>query len=221
MVDQMSIQTARTNMIKQQLRTGDVLNEYILDLYDTVPRHEFVPETFKSIAYSDLQIHLPHGQRMLTPLEEGRILQALDLKGDETVLEIGTGTGFFTALLSKMCKKVISIEYYAEFTKKAAERLQHYHCDNVELITGDACRGWLEKAPYDVVIFTGAIRQLTETHRLQVLPGGKLFAIEGESPIMRANLYQLNHDETWQETLLFETDIPQLIDPLKPKEFKF
>lgn len=217
----MSNQSARINMVKQQLRTGDVLEESILNLYDVIPRHEFVPTLFSQFAYSDMQIPLTHGQRMLTPLEEGTILQALNLKGTETVLEVGTGSGFLTAMLSKLCKKVISVDYFSEFTTNAALKLQAHHCDNVELITGDACNGWLEKAPFDVMVFTGSVEKLTETHRLQILPGGKLFAILGKFPAMQAYLYHLSHDEIWQETLLFETDIPPLLAQLKPKEFVF
>lgn len=217
----MSYQNARTNMVKQQLRTGDVLEESILNLYDLIPRHEFVPEQYANFAYSDMQIPLSHGQRMLTPLEEGLILQALQLKGNETVLEVGTGSGFFTALLSKLCKKVISVDYYSEFTTNAARKLKAHQCDNVELITGDASQGWLELAPFEVMIFTGAIEQLNETHLLQILPGGKLVAIEGKPPVMKARLHQLDHQEQWQQSILFETDIPLLIDRLKPKEFIF
>lgn len=208
-------------MIKQQLRTGQVLNESILNLYDVIPRHEFIPEPLAHFAYSDMQIPLAHGQRMLTPLEEGTLLQALDLKGHETVLEIGTGTGFFTAMLSKLCKKVISIDYYSDFTIHAGRKLKAHQCDNVELITGDGCRGWLENAPYDAVVFTGSIERITETQRLQVLPGGKLIAILGQSPVMQARLFELDHHAVWTETILFETDIPALVDQLKPKEFVF
>ncbi|TAL62452.1 MAG: protein-L-isoaspartate O-methyltransferase [Legionella sp.] len=217
----MSNHSARINMIKQQLRTGDVLNEYILDLYDLFPRTAFVPEPYTHFAYSDMQIPLAHGQRMLTPLEEGILLQSLDLKGYETVLEVGTGTGFLTAMLSKMAKKVISIDYYADFTQNASRKLKAHDCHNVELVTGDACRGWLENAPYDVIVMTGAIEKLTETHRLQVLPGGKLFAIIGKSPVMQARLFEVDHHSVWTETTLFETDIPPLVDQLKPKVFVF
>lgn len=220
-VEQMSYQNARTNMVKQQLRTGDVLEESILNLYDIIPRHEFVPEQYAHFAYSDMQIPLAHNQRMLTPLEEGVILQALELKGTETVLEVGTGSGFFTALLSKLCKQVISVDYYAEFTANAARKLKTHECHNVELITGDASQGWLEKAPYEVVVFTGALEQLTKTHMLQIVPGGKLFAIEGKPPVMQGRLYQLDHQENWQQSIILETGIPLLIDKLKPKEFIF
>lgn len=212
---------AQINMIKQQLRTGDVLDEKILNLYDLLPRHEFVPHAFQHFAYSDMQIPLAHNQRMLTPLEEGKILQALALQGSETVLEIGTGTGFFTALLSRLCKKVISVDYYPEFTTHAQQKLKTHHCNNVELATGDACRGWLEKAPYDVVVFTGSIELLTDTQRLQVLPGGKLFAIIGKEPVMQGQLHTLQQDGKWHGTVLFDTSIPPLIDKSKPKEFVF
>jgi protein-L-isoaspartate(D-aspartate) O-methyltransferase len=208
-------------MIKQQLRTGDVLNESVLDLYDIIPRHEFVPEEYAHFAYSDMQIPLAHHQRMLTPLEEGIILQALDLKGHETILEVGTGSGFFTAMLSQLCKKVISIDYYSEFTINAASKLRAKHCNNVELVTGDACLGWLESAPYDVIVLTGAIEKIIETLKLQVLPGGKLFAIVGKPPIMQAKLYNLDHNANWTKTMLFETEIPPLVDRSKPKEFIF
>ncbi len=217
----MNNQSARINMIKQQLRTGDVLDASILSLYELIPRHEFVPEQFSHFAYSDMQIPLVHGQRMLNPLEEGQILQALGLTGNETVLEIGTGTGFFTALLSKLSKKVITVDYYSEFTANARKHLQTHACNNVTFITGDGSRGWLENAPYDVMILTGAVRQLTETHLLQIIPGGKLFAIEGQSPVMSGNLYQLSQNEVWQKSVLFETDIPYFVDNLKQKEFIF
>lgn len=217
----MSYHDARINMVKQQLRTGDVLNESILYLYDLIPRHEFVPEHYTQFAYSDMQIPLGKGQRMLTPLEEGKILQALQLKGNETVLEVGTGSGFLTAMLSKLCKNVLSIDYYSEFTTNAARKLSIHHCDNVDLITGDASQGWLESAPYDVIVFTGALEQLNETHKLQILAGGKLFAIEGKPPVMQARLHQLDHQETWHQSMIFETGIPLLIDKLKPKEFVF
>lgn len=208
-------------MVKQQLRTGDVLEEKILHLFEQVPRSHFVPEAYSDFAYSDMQVPLPHGQRMLTPLEEGIMLQALDLKGAETVLEIGTGTGFFTALLSKLCKQVISVEYFPEFTAKAARKLETHHCNNVTLITGDASRGWLEQAPYDAVVFTGALETISKTQLLQVMPGGRLIAIVGKPPIMQVRLYKALEQDQWEETLLSETLIPELINQIKPKEFVF
>lgn len=217
----MTTQIECINMIKQQLRTGDVLDEAVLELYESVPRDEFVPDEFKSFAYSDAQLQLAHDQRMMTPLEEARLLQALSLEGHETILEVGTGTGFLTALLSRQATHVISVDYFPEFTTNAKATLNRHHCLNVELITGDACRGWLDKAPYDVIVFTGAVDELTETHRLQLLPGGKLFAILGQAPVMQGLLYTLNHDEIWEKTLIFETNLPPLVNTLKPKTFVF
>ncbi len=212
---------ARINMVKQQLRTGDVLDETIIALFDTLPRDEFVPGTFKELAYSDMQIPLAHGQCMMTPLEEGKLVQALALKGHETVLEIGTGSGFLTTLLSHLSRNVLSIDYYQEFSDHANHKLVEHQRTNVELITGDGSRGWLEKAPYDVIIFTGAIEAITETHRLQIVPGGKLFAIVGKDPIMQGQLHYLDHDDNWHVKVIFETCIPPLIDKAKPKEFVF
>ncbi|MFC3909910.1 protein-L-isoaspartate O-methyltransferase [Legionella dresdenensis] len=217
----MTTQHALVNMIKQQLRTNDVLNEDILDLFESMPRQNFVPAAMQNFAYSDMQIPLAHGQRMLTPVEEGRLLQGLALKGNETVLEVGTGTGYFTALLSKKCKKVISVDYFDEFTKSARARLEQHGCTNVELITGDASQGWLDKAPYDAVVITGAVEHITESHRLQVMPGGKLAVIVGKEPIMLCKLLEQDHSGNWSESLLFETCVPALINRLKTKEFVF
>jgi protein-L-isoaspartate(D-aspartate) O-methyltransferase len=221
MINLNNSQNPRVNMVKQQLRTGDVLDERILSLFDAIPRHEFVPKEFRDFAYSDLQIPLAHEQCMMTPLEEGFLLQSLALKGHETVLEIGTGSGFFTAILSRLCKKVLSIEYFADLTNYAQRKLNEHHCTNVELITGDACQGWVDKAPYDVVVFTGSLESINETQRLQVLPGGQLFAIVGKAPVMQGQLHRLNHDGIWHGEVLFTTYIPPLIDKSKPKEFVF
>lgn len=210
-----------TNMIKQQLRTGDVLSDDILQLYEQIKREDFVPEEMKHFAYSDMQIPLKHGQRMLTPLEEGKILNALDLKGHENILEVGTGSGFFTALLAKLGKQVTSVDYNREFTELANKHLNNEGIRNVTCITGDAYNGWMDGAPYDVIVFTGAIDTVTEGHRLQILPGGKLFAIHGSEPIMQGTLYTLDHDEQWSETLVFETCVPPLVNQLKPNSFVF
>jgi protein-L-isoaspartate(D-aspartate) O-methyltransferase len=217
----MNNELARINMINQQLRTGDVLQQTILDLYKKVPREAFIPPPFSPFAFSDMQIDLPNEQRMLTPLEEGKILQVMNFKGHETVLEIGTGTGFFTALLSCLCKNVISVDYYERFTLDARRKLNELSYNNVELYTGNAYNGWLDKAPYHAVIFTGAIEAITETHRLQVLPGGQLFAIIGIEPVMQGQLHRLDHQGQWTMEVIFETNIPPLLSPIKQNYFVF
>ncbi len=217
----MNVEVERTNMITQQLRTGHVLDEQILTLFNEIPRHNFVPNHLQHFAYSDMQIELPHQQRMMTPLEEALLLQALKLSGSETVLEVGTGSGFLTALLSRLSKKVVSVDYFQDLTLSATNHLRQHECNHVELFTGDACQGWFDQAPYDVIVLTGAVDAITETHKLQVLPGGKLFAIVGKSPIMQGQLHRLSHDNTWSVDVVFETCLPPLIDPLKRTDFIF
>lgn len=217
----MNIEVERTNMITQQLRTGDVLNEQILTLFNEISRHNFVPSHLQHFAYSDMQIELPHQQRMMTPLEEALLLQALNLSGTEIVLEVGTGTGFLTTLLSRLSKKVISVDYFQDLTANAAHHLSQHECNNVELFTGDACHGWFDRAPYDVMVLTGAIEAITETHKLQILPGGKLFAIVGKNPIMQGQLHHLSHDNIWSVDVVFETCLPSLIDHSKRVDFVF
>ncbi len=217
----MTNHNACVNMIKQQLRTGDVLEEHLLDLFQNIPRSAFVPIAMKEFAYSDTQIPLAHSQTMLTPLEEGKILQALDLQGTETILEIGTGSGYLTALLSRLCKKVISVDYFAEFTAQAEVKLHAYDCNNVECITQDASHGWLDNAPYDMVVVTAGCQTIMESYRLQVVPGGKLFAIVGDAPVMRGMLYSLDHHNNWTESMIFETCIPYLITNCNTQKFVF
>jgi len=217
----MSNSLSRTNMIKQQLRTGNVLDQTILDLFTTIPREQFVPSRFKSFAYCDTQIELAHGQRMMTPLEEGQLLQALKLTGQEMVLEVGTGSGYLTALLSKLSKHVISIDYYADFIRQALQRLTRLHIRNVELITENAYSGWHDSAPYDIIIFSGALHAITETHRLQLSTGGRLFAITGSAPCMQGKLIHQDLHGNWQESELFETNLPPLISKHKMNTFVF
>lgn len=209
------------NMIKQQLRTGGVLNEKILDLYTNIPRHEFAPAKYQDFAYSDMQIPLANSEVMLTPLEEATLLQALELNGTETILEIGTGSGFFTALLSKLAKKVISVDYYPEFTNSAAIKLSNHNCNNVELITADAINGYVEKAPYDAIIYTGALKNLSTLQKLQVIPGGKLIAHLGENQVIEAKLFNIDINDNWTEKLLYSTNIPMLINKFAKEEFIF
>ena len=208
-------------MIKQQLRTNNVLDQKILSLYDEFSREAFVPDAFKSFAYSDMQLKLDHNQRMMTPLEEALLLQSLSLNGHETILEIGTGSGFLTALLSRLGSHVTSIDCYPDFTTQAQKRLQDHQCHNVDLLTGNAALGWLDKAPYDVIIITGALPALPESLQLQVHTGGKLFAIIGDSPVMQGQLYHLNNVGIWHERLIFETNLPELINPQKQNDFVF
>ncbi len=209
-------------MVKQQLRTGNVLKNNILSLYQSIPREYFVPRQYKQFAYSDLQIPLGHNERMLTPLEESTILQSLDLKGTEQVLEIGTGCGYLTALLSRISAHVTSIDCHQDLIKKAESNLTRFNIENVSLITGDGHKGLLDRAPFDVIVITGALLQLPDIFKPQLMKGGKLFAIIGNNEAMKGTLFQLDEHEQWQEQILFETNVPYLSASIKEgTRFKF
>lgn len=209
------------NMITQQLRPNGVLNEQILKLYDSIPRHEFVPSKFQEFAYVDMRIPLDHSQQMFTPQEEALLLQELQLTGSESILEVGTGSGYLTAMLSRLGKNILSVDYYNSFTTAAKSKLIQWDCGNVDLITGNATSGWIAQAPYDIVIITGAIEAITDIIKLQILPGGKLFAIVGKNPVMYGKILTLDHNDKWDEKLLFSTSTPALIDPSQAKKFVF
>ncbi len=217
----MNKQLAKNNLIKQQLRTNAVLDTSILDLYQSIDREAFVPPEYRAFAYSDMQIPLSHQQQMLTPLEEALILQALQLKGDERILEIGSGTGFFTALLSKRAQQIISIDFFETFTQRAQNNCTAQASTNIEFITGNGCQGWAARAPYDVVVFTGGIETITEIHKLQLQIGGKLFAIVGTPPAQSGNLYQIDATGKWSQQLIFETSTPLLSDKQRHQQFVF
>lgn len=216
-----NVDFAQSNMIKQQLRTGNVLNNTILNLYQTLPRDTFVPRIYKQFAYSDYQIPLNHQQKMLTPLEESSLLQALNLQGTELVLEIGTGCGYLTALLAQCSKEVISVDYYDDFTRQAKENLAKFNINNVTLHTGDAHRGWMTDAPYDVIVITGAIKTLGDVFKTQIMKTGKIFAITGTFPAMRGSLFTLDEEEQWVEKILFDTCVEPLITPVTDTLFDF
>jgi protein-L-isoaspartate(D-aspartate) O-methyltransferase len=217
----MNKQAAKNNMIKQQLRTNTVLDTSILELYESVDREAFLPPEYRAFAYSDMQIPLNHQQQMLTPLEEALILQALQLQGHERVLEIGSGTGFFSALLSKRADQIISIDFFEEFTTRAQKNCTAQGCTNIEFINGNGCQGWAERAPYDIVVITGGIETLTEIHKLQLQLGGKLFAIVGKLPVQSGNLYQVDATGKWSQQLVFETNTPLLFDKQRHQQFVF
>ena len=208
-------------MIKQQLRTNGVLDEKILSLYSKIARHKFTPYKFQEFAYTDMRIPLAHGQQMFSPMEEALLLQELHFNGGESVLEVGTGTGYLTSMLSRLAKNILSIDCFNDFTEHARDNLHQYNCQNVQLLTANAISGWIPKAPYHIMIITGAIESIPDTIKLQLLPGGKLFVILGRDPIMYGKLLTLDHHGQWDEKLLFATNTPKLIDPAAIQEFVF
>jgi protein-L-isoaspartate(D-aspartate) O-methyltransferase len=158
---------------------------------------------------------------MMRPKIEARLLQALDLDEDETVLEIGTGSGFTTACLASLAKRVVSVEVFEELHSEAALKLRDKQISNVELFVGDVMAGWQPEQAHDVVVVTGSMPAVTEQLKGWVNPGGRLFVITGNSPAMEAKLLTRQDVTNWTEESLFETDLPRLVNSEPPPVFEF
>jgi protein-L-isoaspartate(D-aspartate) O-methyltransferase len=180
-----------------------------------------VPVRYRKLAFADLSVPLDCGQFMMRPKIEGRMLQAVELKGHETVLEIGTGSGFMTACLAGLARHVVSVELYPELHIEAQARLQDKQIANVNLHVGDVMTGWLPNLAHDVVVVTGSVPQVPGAFRDWVKPGGRLFIITGESPAMEARLLTRVDAADWREESLFETDLPRLVHAEPPACFEF
>ena len=220
----MNLEQARTNMVEQQIRTWEVLDQDVLDLLYVVPREEFVPEQHRALAFSDLEIPLGRGKegpRMWQPKLEARVLQELMLKKLDRVLEVGTGSGYFTALLAHRAGQVCSVEIDAQLAAFGRGNLERHGADNVTLETGDAARGWPAHAPYDAIVLTGSTPTLPRAFLEQLAPGGRLFAVVGEAPAMKARLVSCTAPGAWRSVDLFETVIAPLANAERPSRFRF
>lgn len=217
----MNYEQARINMIEQQIRTWEVLDQDVLSLLGELHREDFVPEPYKQLALADINIPLHHGQVTMTPKMEARILQSLAVEDSDKILEIGTGCGYFTGLLARSGGIVHSIDIYEDFTREAAGKLNRSGIDNIRLHTGDALWGWPGEAPYDVIAVTGSVPYWIPEYEEQLTIGGRLFVITGESPIMDACLVTRIGDDEWSREYLFETDIPPLVGATKASSFEF
>jgi len=217
----MNFEQARQNMVKQQVRPWEVLDPRILDTLSTLPRENFVPVEFRTLAYADMAIPIGNGQFMMKPVVEGRLLQALAVQGDETVLEIGTGSGYLTACLAKLSRSVLSIDYYADFIKSAEERLSALKLDNVQLETADIYHGFEPAATFDVMVFTGSLRESPERYLRWLEPGGRAFAIIGRDPVMEARVYTRVSDADFSSEGLFDTVVSPLHGATPPQAFRF
>ncbi|MFO8154452.1 MAG: protein-L-isoaspartate O-methyltransferase family protein [Pseudomonadota bacterium] len=212
---------ARHNMIEQQIRTWEVLDQDVLDLLDSLPRDRFVPAEYRNVAYSDMQIPLGRGQVMFPPRVEARMIQALDVQPHEKVLEVGTGSGYVTALLARLASHVHSVDYIPEFKLEATRRLADHAFDNATLEVGDAAQGWERHAPYDVIAVTGSLPILPEAFREQLAVGGRLFVIVGDDPVMEAELITRLDENNYASEGLFETSVRPLINAPQPERFTF
>lgn len=217
----MDMEQARFNMVEQQIRTWEVLDQGVLDLLFAVRREDFVPERYRMLAFADMEIPLGHGEAMLSPKLEARILQALELKQGERVLEVGTGSGYMTALLASRAAHVVSVDIVPEFTAQAQQKLAGHGVTNVTLETGDAARGWTRAEPYDVIVVTGSLPVLPDAFAASLSVGGRLFAVVGEAPVMRAKLVTRVAEGAYRTDELFETCIPALKNVVQPQRFVF
>ena len=217
----MNFEQARSNMIEQQIKPWDVPNQSVLDLISEFHREDFVPDEYKRLALSDSRIPLAHGQVTMTPKVEARLLQALEIKPEDEILEIGTGCGYLTALLAKSGNHVVTIDIHPEFTAQAQLKLQQHDIHNVTLESGNAVHGWQQSSPFDVIVFTGSVPFLEESIRQQLKPGGRLFVITGQSPVMEARLIKRISENDWHNEVLFETDLPALEGVTQVEAFKF
>ena len=180
----MNFEQARFNMVEQQVRTWEVLDERVLELLESTHREDFVPVRYRKMAFTDMAIPLDQGQSMMKPVVEGRLLQALELKPDETVLEIGTGSGFITACLAQLAKQVVSVDIYEQFANEVAAKLKEKDIHNVELETGNVMTGWQPEQAHDVLVVTGSVSEIPDHFRGWVNPSGRIFVVCGESPAM-------------------------------------
>ena len=217
---QMNFEQARFNMIEQQIRTWEVLDQDVLDLIAEIHREDFVPVEYYQLALADVQIPLAHQQVTMTPKLEARLLQALDIQKTDKILEIGTGCAYLTALLARSSHHVTSVDIYPEFTSEAKIKLTRHGIQNITLETGDAIRGWSNQSPYDVIVVTGSVPVLDSCFQEQLNLQGRLFIITGVAPVMEALLITRVGDNEWLKESLFETDIPALIGAPTISEFK-
>lgn len=220
----MNIEQARFNMIEQQIRTWDVLDQEILELLTVVRREEFVPEAHRSLAFMDTEIPLPCGQSMLHPKFEARTVQEVGVRKHETVLEIGAGSGYVAALLAHRAKHVTTVEIEPELKALAEKNLRNYGIANVDVVLGDGTQGWppgAAEATYDVIVLSGSVPILPQKLMQQLKLGGRLFAVVGQAPAMHACLVTRESDAGFDSRKLFETVIPPLRGISPPSKFIF
>ena len=217
----MDLEKARFNMIEQQIRPWDVLDQEILDLLAVVKREQFVPAAYASLAFVDMEIPLPAGQNMLAPRVEARILQDLAVRKHENVLEIGAGSGYMAALLANRARHVLTVDIVPELVELARTNLANAGVPNVDVAEGNAADGWAAAAPYDVICISGSLPALPQSILSQVKVGGRIAAFVGELPVMEARLITRVSETEYQVVNLFETAVKPLQGAARPSQFQF
>ena len=221
----MNVEQARFNMIEQQIRPWDVLEPGVLALLARVRREDFVPQEHQALAFVDTQVPLiegsPHGACMLEPRVEARMLQELRLQASDRVLEIGTGSGFMACLLAGMAGQVISLEIHPALARQAELNLSRAGVDNARVLRADGSAGLAADGPFDAIVLSGSVAEVPQGLLAQLKPGGRLLAIVGQEPIMRARLYTRSASEGFSHADLFDTVAPRLLNFPEPSRFKF
>lgn len=217
----MDTETARFNMIEQQIRTWEVLDPRILTALHDVHREDFVPHAYRQLAFADMHIPLAHGQVMMQPKQEARLLQALALQPGDRVLEIGTGSGHVTALLAYLAGHVDTVDIFPDFIESAKARLAANGVTNVSFHEGDGARGWDTPRSYDAIFLTGSVAELPAGYRTLLANGGRLAAIVGRDPVMEAVLVERLAGDQYRTVSLFDTSLPPLIHGEAEPSFVF
>jgi protein-L-isoaspartate(D-aspartate) O-methyltransferase len=217
----MDYEHSRHLMIEQQIRPWEVLDPVVLDLLTKVKREDFVPAVYRSLAFVDMAIPLGNGESMWEPRLEARVLQSLEIKRADRVLEVGTGSGYLTALLASLATQVVSVEIDPALKDEADRKLKAHGLENVTLRVGDAARDWDGDGQFDVIVLTGSTPVLPEAYLKRLTPGGRLFAVVGEGRIMTATLTTCVAPGACRGTGLFETQVKALTNALEPERFEF
>ncbi|MDR1661783.1 MAG: protein-L-isoaspartate O-methyltransferase [Azoarcus sp.] len=215
----MDFERARFNMVEQQIRPWEAIGPDIRRLLMAARRENYVPPPIRTLAFADIEAPLPCGQAMLKPAIEGRILQALGTKRVGSALEIGTGSGYFAALLASRSEKVYTVEIEPELVQLARGNLARNGVTNVSVEEGDGAQGWFAQAPYDIIVVSGGLPELPGALLAQLKPGGSLFVFVGEEPVMKARLVVRENEKQLQCRDLFETQAPMLRHALSTSEF--
>jgi protein-L-isoaspartate(D-aspartate) O-methyltransferase len=222
----LDLERARQNMVEQQIRPWEVLDQSVLDLLLLVRREDFVPPPYRLLAFTDMEIPLridgvDTGECMFAPKVEARLLQELGLRAHEHVLEVGTGSGYMAALVAHRAQHVLTIEINPRLAAFGAANLARNGVRNAHVLTGDGARGWPAKAPYDAIIVSGGLPVLPPELPAQLKIGGRLAAIVGEAPVMSAQIVTRVAEAAFETLKLFETFAKPLVNAPRPPSFRF
>lgn len=220
-MNSLNLEHARNNMIQQQLRPWEIIDNDVLNAMQSVPREDFVPLQYRQLAYADLEIPIAAGATMLFPRIEGRLLQALNIQPDDEALVVGTGSGYLTAVMSTLAAQVTSVEVDSGLAEIAQQRIKQQGIENVSIVVGDATRGLDDYAPYDVIAITGSVTEVPRLILENMRVSGRLFAVVGTAPAMQAVLITRINANEWETQYLFDTELTPLENGCPPKPFSF